>query len=91
VRAILKDVRMREQAGLIQTEVQKMLDDLGRLDTRVGNLQRHFDQAARDIGDIRTSTDKVTRRGTRIEEMQLGDEQPAEALALPPDRIEEAG
>ena len=91
VRAILKDVRMREQAGVIQTEVQKMLDDLGRLDTRVGNLQRHFDQAARDIGDIRTSTDKVTRRGTRIEEMQLGDEQPAEALALPPDRIEEAG
>jgi len=91
VRAILKDVRMREQAGLIQIEVQKMLDDLGRLDTRVGNLQRHFDQAARDIGDIRTSTDKVTRRGTRIEEMQLGDEQPAEALELPPDRIEEAG
>jgi len=91
VRAILKDVRMREQAGLIQIEVQKMLDDLGRLDTRVGNLQRHFDQAARDIGDIRTSTDKVTRRGTRIEEMQLGDEQPAEALALPPDRLEEAG
>ena len=91
VRAILKDVRMREQAGLIQTEVQKMLDDLGRLDTRVGNLQRHFDQAARDIGDIRTSTDKVTRRGTRIEEMQLEDEQPAEALAPPPDRIEDAG
>ena len=91
VRAILKDVRMREQAGLIQTEVQKMLDDLGRLDTRVGNLQRHFAQAARDIGDIRTSTDKVTRRGTRIEEMQLEDEQPAEALAPPPDRIEEAG
>jgi len=91
VRAILKDVRMREQAGLIQIEVQKMLDDLGRLDTRVGNLQRHFDQAARDIGDIRTSTDKVTRRGTRIEEMQLGDEQPAEALELPPDRLEEAG
>jgi len=91
VRAILKDVRMREQAGLIQIEVQKMLDDLGRLDTRVGNLQRHFDQAARDIGDIRTSTDKVTRRGTRIEEMQLGDEQPAEALAPPPDRLEEAG
>ena len=77
VRAILKDVRMREQAGLIQTEVQKMLDDLGRLDTRVGNLQRHFDQATRDIGDIRTSTDKVTRRGARIEEMQLEDEQPA--------------
>ena len=91
VRAILKDVRMREQAGLIQTEVQKMLDDVGRLDSRVGNLQRHFDQAARDIGEIRTSADKVTRRGTRIEDMQLEDERPAEDLAPPPDRIEEAG
>ena len=32
VRAVLKDARMREQAGVIQVEVQKLLDDVGRLD-----------------------------------------------------------
>ena len=32
VRAILKDVHMREQAGVIQTEVVRLLDDVQRLD-----------------------------------------------------------
>ncbi len=83
VRAVLKDVRMREQAGVIQTEVQKMLEDVGRLDDRVDKLQRHFQQADKDIRDIRTSTDKITKRGERIEEMQLEDRE-EEATELPP-------
>ncbi len=83
VRAVLKDVRMREQAGVIQTEVQKMLQDAGRLDERVDKLQRHFQQAEKDIRDIRTSADKITKRGERIEEMQLEDqdEDPTELTA----------
>ena len=47
VRAILKDVRMREQAGVIQAEMRKLLEDVRRLDDRVGKLQRHFDRPAR--------------------------------------------
>ncbi|MEE8534587.1 MAG: DNA recombination protein RmuC, partial [Kiloniellales bacterium] len=73
VRAILKDVRMREQAGAIQAQVRTMLVDLERLDERVGKLQRHFDQATRDVREIRTSTDKVLRHGERIDELQLED------------------
>ena len=73
VRAVLKDVRMREQAGVIQTEVGHLLRDVGRLDDRVGNLQRHFDQASDDLRQIRISTEKVTRRGARIEELELED------------------
>jgi len=80
VRAILKDSRMREQAHVIQAEVQKMMEDVGRLDKRVGNLQSHFDLAVKDIGEIRTSTDKITRRGEKIEDLQLADETPAEDL-----------
>ncbi len=73
VRAVLKDVYLREQAGVIQTEIQHMADDVGRLDGRVEKLQRHFDQAGEDLRQIRISTDKVTRRAERIEELQLGD------------------
>lgn len=80
VRAILKDSRMREQAHVIQAEVQKMMEDVGRLDDRVGKLQTHFDQATKDIRDIRISTDKVTKRGEKIEDLQLSDESPAEDL-----------
>ncbi|MBL6958338.1 MAG: DNA recombination protein RmuC [Rhodospirillales bacterium] len=81
IRAVLKDVHMREQAGVIQTEVLKMLEDVGRLDKRVGSLETHFRQAGDDIKAIRTSTDKITRKGGRIEEMQLGEVEPDEALA----------
>ncbi|TQV83265.1 DNA recombination protein RmuC [Denitrobaculum tricleocarpae] len=83
VRAVLKDVRMREQAGVIQSEVQKMMLDVGRLDDRVDKLQRHFQQADRDIRDIRTSADKITKRGERIEELQLEDAED-DAAELPP-------
>ncbi len=71
VRAILKDVRMREQAHIIQQEIHKLLDDVTRLDKRVGNLQSHFDQATNDIRQIRTSSEKIVKRGERIEDLQI--------------------
>ncbi len=74
IRAVLKDVRMREQAGLIQAEVRAMGEDVLRLDDRVGKLQRHFDQAVEDVRQIRISTEKVTRHAERIEAVQIGDD-----------------
>ncbi len=73
IRAVLQDVQMREQAGVIQTEVQKMLEDVVRLDDRVGKLQRHFDQAGEDMRQIRISTDKVANRGERIVNLDTSD------------------
>jgi DNA recombination protein RmuC len=73
IRAVLKDVRMREQAGVIQTEVGMLLADIIRLDDRVGKLQKHFDLTSEDVRHIRVSTDKVMKRSERIEEMQLED------------------
>ena len=90
VRAVLKDARMREQAGVIQTEVLKMLTDVERLDKRVGNLQRHFAQATDDVQEIRTSTEKVARRANRIEELQIGEDEPPADLPPPAGRIESA-
>ena len=42
VRAVLKDVRMREQAGEIQKTVGLLLEDVKRLDDRVDRLKTHF-------------------------------------------------
>lgn len=83
VRAVLKDAHMREQAGVIQAEVLKLLEDVVRLDKRVGNLQTHFNQAQKDIGEIQTSSGKIARRAERIEDIQLEDSNPAEELAPP--------
>ncbi len=83
VRAVLKDARMREQAGVIQAQLLALLEDVARLDDRVGRLQKHFGQANEDIRQIRISTDKVTRKAEHIEEVQLEGESPAEELAGP--------
>ena len=74
VRAVMKDVRMKEAAGVIQNEVMTMLQDVARLDDRVGKLQNHFRQADDDLRNIRISTDKVTKRGERITDLQLADD-----------------
>ncbi|ROP90699.1 DNA recombination protein RmuC [Stella humosa] len=84
VRAVLKDVRMREQAGLVQKEVRLLIDDVGRLDDRVGRLQRHFDQTSEDVRQIRISTDKVTKRGERIGELEVEDAATIALRAVPP-------
>lgn len=82
VRAVLKDARMREEAGRIQVEVMKLLEDVGRVDERVSALERHFNQSVDDIRKIRISTDKVIKRGEKIEDIQLHDDSPVEDLAL---------
>src|SRR3569833_3000642 len=76
VQALLRDVRVREEAHRIQTEVRELVTDVGRLKDRVIALQKHFGQANNDIGDILTSTSKIVRRGQKIDELDLNDEPP---------------
>lgn len=73
IQAILKDARMREQAHLIQGEVIRLMEDVGRLDERVRKLQAHFGQASKDIDDILVSSTKVTKRGQKIEALEFGE------------------
>ena len=67
MRAILKDARMREQAGAIRRELGLLFADVDRLGTRVENLDRHFGQASKDIADIKISADKAGRRARRLD------------------------
>jgi len=77
IQALLKDARMREQAHLIQGEVLRLMEDLSRLDDRTRKLQAHFSMAQKDVDLILTSSDKLTKRGAKIEALefaQLADE-----------------
>ncbi|HEV7463063.1 MAG TPA: DNA recombination protein RmuC [Methyloceanibacter sp.] len=78
MQAILKDVKMREQAHLIQGEVQKLMDDMGRFRERVLDLQRHFGQANADIEKILTSSERIAARGHKIETLDFADAEGAE-------------
>jgi DNA recombination protein RmuC len=73
VQALMRDVRIREEAHRIQSEVRELVADVGRLKDRVVGLQKHFGQANTDISDILISTSKIVRRGQRIDELELDD------------------
>jgi DNA recombination protein RmuC len=81
VRAVLKDVEMREQAGEIQKLVGLMMGDTRRLQDRVDNLKKHFAMTEKDLREIDTSSTQIMRRGERILSVELG-EQP-DALPKP--------
>jgi DNA recombination protein RmuC len=66
MRAILKDARMREQAGAIRRELGNLNKDVERLAMRVGNLDRHFSQARRDVEEIKVSSEKAAKRAGRL-------------------------
>ena len=91
VRAVLKDVHMREQAGVIQKEVMTLLEDLGRLDHRVDNLEKHFSMAEKDLREIRVSADKIERRGERISELEFGEVEADAALPEPGHQLRSVG
>ncbi|MDA5092718.1 DNA recombination protein RmuC [Aliiroseovarius sp. KMU-50] len=67
MRAILKDARMREQAGAIRKELHLLSADVGRLGDRVANLDRHFHQASKDITEIKISAEKAGTRAKRLD------------------------
>ncbi|HMN72891.1 MAG TPA: DNA recombination protein RmuC [Rhodoblastus sp.] len=81
MQAIVRDARVREQAHIIQDEVRKLADDVRRLRDRTAKLDTHFRQAQDDVTAIVTSSDKIAKRGDRIDQMDF-----AQAAAAPPQR-----
>lgn len=83
MRAILKDARMREQAGAIRRELSLLFQDVERLSGRVENLDRHFGQAAKDISEIKISADKAGRRAQRLDNFDFEELAPDPSDAMP--------
>ena len=78
LQALVRDARIRDEAKAIQAEVGHLLDDVARLAERVDRLDLRFRQAQEDVAQIKTSSDKVARRGRRIEALDF-DEAPLRA------------
>ena len=82
MQSIVRDQRMRAQAHLIQTEVRHLLTDVARLRERVGKLDGHFRQAQEDVAQIATSSDKIAKRGERIDQLEFSEPQAAAPVAV---------
>lgn len=85
MRAVLKDARMRAQAGAIRKELGELYKDVDRLGERVSNLDRHFGQAAKDIEEIKISAEKAGKRAKRLDNFDFEElAQPEPALPITP-------
>jgi DNA recombination protein RmuC len=74
MQAIFKDVRMREQASLIQREVGHLMADVMRLVERAQDLDKHFTLAAKDVEKLLTSAERIGQRAKRIDTVELKEE-----------------
>ncbi len=67
MRAILKDARMREQAGEIRKMLKNLHRDVELVVERAGKLESHFDQARRDVEGITTAAERAGKRAARLD------------------------
>ena len=67
MRAILKDVRMREQAGAIRTALRHLHRDVELVVDRVDKLNTHFNQARKDIEGIGTAAERAGKRAHKLD------------------------
>lgn len=74
MQAIIKDAKMRDQAGLIQREVGLLLEDVARLAERVAELERHFGLSGKALEKVSASAARISGRGERLTALDLEDE-----------------
>ncbi len=84
MRAILKDARMREQAGAIRKTLALLHRDMELVVERVGKLNTHFGQARRDLDDINTAAERAGKRAGRLNNFDFEELTPEETTAVSP-------
>ena len=70
-RAVLKDVETRKQVHVIKDELSRLGKEFGRFDERMKKLADHIRQAQQDAEDVRITSDKISRRFSQIERVEL--------------------
>jgi DNA recombination protein RmuC len=82
-RAVMKDVETRKQVHIIKDELGKLGKEFGRFDERMKKLADHIRQAHEDAQDVRTTSQKISKRFTSIEQVELDQAVPLATIATP--------
>ena len=83
MRAILKDARMREQAGEIRKMLRNLHRDVDLVVERAGKLETHFDQARRDVEGISTAAERAGKRAARLDNFDFEELEAPTANVVP--------
>ena len=73
-RAVLKDVETREQVHIIKSELGKLSKDFERFDGRMKKLADNIRMAHENAQDVHISSQKISRRFSQIERVELKDD-----------------
>ena len=83
MRAILKDARMREQAGEIRKMLRLLHRDVELVVERVGKLDTHFRQAREDLDGIGTAAERAGKRAARLDNFDFEELAPEAENVVP--------
>ncbi|PUB17599.1 DNA recombination protein RmuC [Yoonia sediminilitoris] len=67
MRAILKDARMREQAGEIRKALRLLHRDVELIGEKAGKLETHLRQAGEDVSGVLTAATRAGKRADRLD------------------------
>ena len=67
MRAILKDARMREQAGAIRKALKQLHRDVEIIGEKAGKLETHLRQASDDVSGVLTAAQRAGKRADRLD------------------------
>lgn len=67
MRAVLKDARMREQAGAIRATLRLLHRDVELVVNRVDKLNTHFNQTRADLDGISTAAERAGKRAAKLD------------------------
>ena len=70
-RAVLKDAATKKQVHIIQEHLCKLGEDFGRFQKRMDQLAKHIGQAHQDVEQVHRSSQKITQRFHKIEQVDI--------------------
>lgn len=70
-RAVLKDAATRKQIHIIQEHLTLLAQDFRRFQDRMDNLAKHINQVHSDVEDVHKSSQKISQRFSKIEQVEL--------------------
>ena len=91
MRAILKDARMREQAGEIRKALRLLHRDVEIISEKAGKLETHLRQAGEDVSGVLTAATRAGKRADRLDNFDFEELAPDQTQPTPLLRSAENG
>jgi DNA recombination protein RmuC len=84
MRAVMKDARMREQAGEIRKALRQLHRDVELVGERAGKLEQHLRQAGEDVAGIVTASSRAGKRAERLDNFDFEELSPGDVGGVVP-------